>query len=58
VHPFSDRGRFGWLETDAAFPIEDRYFGRKRLEVVEHLDGLQLHFAWWSQPLGNYMLAL
>jgi SAM-dependent methyltransferase len=58
VHPFADRGHFAGPETDAPFVIEDRYFGRKRFDVIEEWNGLRMHFAGWSQPLENYMLAL
>jgi SAM-dependent methyltransferase len=58
VHPFADRGRFASPEVDAAFVVQDSYFGRKRFEVVEERNGLQMHFAGWSQPLENYMAAL
>jgi SAM-dependent methyltransferase len=58
VHPFADRGRFVGSEPDAPFVIHDSYFGRERFEGVEERDGLQMHFAGWSQPLENYMLAL
>jgi len=58
VHPFADRGRFAGPEADAAFVVQDSYFGRKRFEVVAERDGLQMHFAGWSQPLENYMAAL
>jgi SAM-dependent methyltransferase len=42
VHPFADRGRFTGPEPDAPFVLH----------------GLQMHFAGWSQPLENYMVAL
>jgi SAM-dependent methyltransferase len=58
VHPFADRGRFAGAEPDAPFVLHNSYFGRKRFEVVEERNGLQMHFAGWSQPLENYMLAL
>ena len=58
VHPFADRGRFVGPEPDASFVIHNSYFGRERIEVVEERNGLQMHFAGWSQPLENYMLAL
>lgn len=58
VHPFTDRGHFTGPEADAPFVIEDHYFGRKHFEALEERDGLQMHFAGWSQPLENYMLAL
>src|SRR5262249_5260744 len=58
VHPFADRGRFAGPEVDAAFVAEDSYFGRNRFEVVAARDGLQMHFAAWSQPLQTYMAAL
>jgi SAM-dependent methyltransferase len=58
VHPFADRGHFVGPEADAAFAVQDSYFGRKRFEVVEERNGLQMHFAGWSQPLENYMAAL
>jgi SAM-dependent methyltransferase len=58
VHPFSDRGRFAGSERDAPFVLHDSYFGRKRFEAVEERNGLQMHFAGWSQPLENHMAAL
>jgi SAM-dependent methyltransferase len=58
VHPFADHGRFAGPEPEAAFVVQDSYFGRKRFEVVEERNGLQMHFAGWSQPLENYMVAL
>jgi SAM-dependent methyltransferase len=58
VDPFADRGRFAGLEADAAFVVQDSYFGRKRFEMVEERNGLRMHFAGWSQPLENYMAAL
>jgi SAM-dependent methyltransferase len=58
VHPFADRGRFAGPEADAAFIVQDSYYGRKRFDVVAERDGLQMHFAGWSQPLENYMAAL
>jgi len=58
VHPFADRGRFAGPEPDASFIVQDSYFGRKRFEMVAERDGLQMHFAGWSQPLENYMAAL
>jgi hypothetical protein len=50
VHPFADSGRFAGPEADAAFVVQDSYFGRKRFEVVAERDGLQMHFAvfWYS----------
>jgi SAM-dependent methyltransferase len=58
VHPFADRGRFTGPERDAPFVVQSSYFGRERFEVVEERNGLQMHFAGWSQPLEDYVLAL
>src|SRR6201982_1163321 len=58
VHPFADRGRFVGPEPDAPFVLHNSYFGRERFEAVEERNGLQMHFAGWSQPLESYMLAL
>ena len=57
-HPFADRGRFAGTETNAAFILEDTYFGRHHFECVEERDGLLMHFAGWSQPLEAYVAAL
>jgi hypothetical protein len=54
----SDRGRFVGPELDAPFVLPNSYFGRERFEGVEERSGLQMHFAGWSQPLENYILAL
>jgi ubiquinone/menaquinone biosynthesis C-methylase UbiE len=58
VHPFADRGHFAGPEPDAPFVIHNSYFGRECFEAVEERNGLEMHFAGWSQPLENYMLAL
>jgi SAM-dependent methyltransferase len=58
VHPFADRGRFAGPEPDAPFVIRNSYFGRELFEEIESRNGLQMHFAGWSQPLENYMAAL
>jgi SAM-dependent methyltransferase len=58
VHPFADRGRFAGPEPHAPFILPNSYFGRERFEGVEERNGLQMHFAGWSQPLENYMAAL
>ena len=58
VHPFADRGSFAGPEPDAPFLVRNSYFGRERFEAVEERNGLQMHFAGWSQPLESYMLAL
>lgn len=58
LHPFADRGRFAGPEPDAPFVLNNSYFGCERFEEVEERDGLQMHFAGWSQPLENYMIAL
>src|SRR5215469_16455754 len=58
VHPFADRGCFAGPEPDAPFVLHHSYFGRERFEGVEERNGLQMHFAGWSQPLENYMAAL
>jgi SAM-dependent methyltransferase len=54
VHPFTDRGRFANEKVDAPFLVETCYFGRERFEGVEERNGLQMHFAGWSQPLQTY----
>src|SRR5215831_16913047 len=51
VYPFVDRGRFAGPEADAPFVLQKSYFGRERFEVVEVRNGLNMHFAGWSQPL-------
>jgi Methylase involved in ubiquinone/menaquinone biosynthesis len=58
VHPFRDRGNFTGSEPDAPFVLEGSYFGRQRFEGIEERDGLQMHFAGWSQPLEAYAIAL
>jgi SAM-dependent methyltransferase len=58
VHPFADRGRFAGPEPNAPFVLQKSYFGRERFEATEVRDGLQMHFAGWSQPLEGYMAAL
>jgi SAM-dependent methyltransferase len=58
VHPFTDRGRFAESGPDAPFVLHGSYFGRERFEGVEERNGLQMHFAGWSQPLEYYMAAL
>jgi SAM-dependent methyltransferase len=58
VHPFADRGRFVGPQADAPFVLQNSYFGRERFEAVEERNGLQMHFAGWSRPLEDYMLAL
>jgi SAM-dependent methyltransferase len=58
VHPFADRGRFAGPEANAPFVLEKSYFGRERFEGTEVRDGLQMHFAGWSQPLESYVAAL
>ncbi len=58
VHPFADRGCFATMEADASLVIEGSYFGRQRLEGVQEHDGLQMHFAGWSQPLEASRAAL
>ncbi|MBV8120265.1 MAG: class I SAM-dependent methyltransferase [Alphaproteobacteria bacterium] len=58
VHPFADRGRFAGPEADAPFILQKSYFGRERFEGTEARNGLQMHFAGWSQPLESYMAAL
>ena len=58
VHPFADRGRFAGPGAEAAFVVQGSSFGHKRFEAVEERDGLQMHFAGWSQPLENYMAVL
>lgn len=58
VHPFRDRGNFTSSEPGAPFVLKGTYFGRQRFEGVEERDGLQMHFAGWSQPLEAYTGAL
>ena len=58
VHPFADRGRFAGPQANAPFVLQKSYFGRERFEGTEVRDGLQMHFAGWSQPLESYMAAL
>ena len=58
VHPFSDRGTFSGTEPDSPFVLRGTYFGRQRFEGTEERNGLQMHFAGWSQPLEAYASAL
>lgn len=58
VHPFADRGRFAGPQANAPFVLQKSYFGRERFEGTEVRNGLQMHFAGWSQPLESYMAAL
>jgi SAM-dependent methyltransferase len=58
THPFADRGRFAGPEANAPFVIQKSYFGRERFVGTEVRNGLQMHFAGWSQPLESYMAAL
>jgi SAM-dependent methyltransferase len=58
VHPFVDSGCFSGPEPDAPFVLRNSYFGRKRFETVDERNGMRMHFAGWSQPLENYMVAL
>jgi SAM-dependent methyltransferase len=58
VHPFADRGCFAGSEADAPFVLQKSYYGRERFEGIEARNGLQMHFAGWSQPLESYMAAL
>jgi SAM-dependent methyltransferase len=58
VHPFADRGRFAGPQANAPFVLQKSYFGRERFEGTEERNGLQMHFAGWSQPLESYMAAL
>ena len=58
VHPFTDRGRFAGPEANAPFVLQESYFGRERFEDTEVRNGLEMHFAGWSQPLESYMAAL
>jgi SAM-dependent methyltransferase len=58
VHPFADRGRFAGPEAGAPFVLQKSYFGRERFEGTEVRNGLQMHFAGWSQPLETYIAAL
>ena len=58
VHPFSDRGTFSGTEPDSPFVVRGTYFGRQRFEGTEERNGLQMHFAGWSQSLEAYASAL
>jgi len=58
VHPFADRGMFADTEPDSPFVLPGNYFGRQRFEGTEDRNGLQMHFAGWSQPLEAYVSAL
>ena len=58
VHPFTDRGRFTGPEPSAPFVIEKSYFSRERFQERQLRNGLEVHFAGWSQPLEGYMAAL
>src|SRR5262249_25528155 len=58
VHPFTDRGRFAAPGPDAPFVVEKSYFRREAFEGREVRNGLEMHFAGWSQPLESYMAAL
>ena len=58
VHPFADRGMFAGTEPDAPFVVRGTYFGRQHFEGAEERNGLQMHFAGWSQPLEAYADAL
>src|SRR5215469_1843542 len=58
VHPFADRGRFAGPQANAPFVLQKSYFGRERFEDTEVRNGLEMHFAGWSQPLESYMAAL
>jgi SAM-dependent methyltransferase len=58
VHPLADCGHFAGPEANAPFVLQKSYFGRERFEGTEVRNGLQMHFAGWSQPLESYMAAL
>ena len=58
VHPFADRGTFAGTEPNSPFVLRGTYFGRQRFEGTEERNGLQMHFAGWSQPLEAYASAL
>ena len=58
VHPVADHGSFEGEGKDAPFVMRGTYFGRQRFEGAEERDGLTMHFAGWSQPLGAYAAAL
>ena len=58
VHPFADRGRFAGPDANGPFVLQKSYFGRERFEDTEVRNGLEMHFAGWSQPLESYMAAL
>jgi SAM-dependent methyltransferase len=58
VHPFADHGIFADTGPDSPFVLRGNYFGRQRFEGAENRNGLQMHFAGWSQPLEAYVSAL
>ena len=58
TNPLVDHGHFANKEMNSPFVLEGTYFGRHRFEAFEERDGLQMHFAGWSQPLEAYGIAL
>jgi len=58
VHPFADIGRFETENKDAAFVIDQPYFGRNLFQDAVERDGLTMSFFGWSQPLEAYFSAL
>jgi SAM-dependent methyltransferase len=58
THPIGDAGHFTGMAPDAPFVIAGTYFGVRRFEQrIEH-DGLEMTFAGWCRPLGEYVRAL
>jgi hypothetical protein len=53
-----DRGRYVGSDPAAKFVVTGSYFGREWCESEEERAGLTMNFAWWSQPLENYVAAL
>jgi hypothetical protein len=57
VHPIADQGHFAGEGSHPQLILSDSYFHRRHLERTEEHDGMQMHFAGWSQPLGAYFAA-
>ena len=58
THPLADAGAFESRAPDARFVIEGSYFGRRRVEIPEERNGLQVTFRGWAYPLEAYTRAL
>lgn len=58
VHPLRNAGNLEGGGPEAPLVLRGNYYGRRRFEGIEKRDGLQMHFAGWSQPLEDYVAAL